>query len=182
MKILGIETSCDDTSAAVLDGRDILSNVVSSQDDVHAEYGGIVPELAARSHLESIQPVIRKAMADASVEFGDLDGIAVTSGPGLVGSLLVGVSAAQGLALRSGKPLYGINHLEGHVLSPLVGDDAVDLETPFLADAQARGHRTINGLGMLLHQGPPAWKRWFGLEPTVTDDLRALMEESIRGD
>lgn len=143
MKILGIETSCDDTSAAVLDGRDILSNVVSSQDDVHAEYGGIVPELAARSHLESIQPVIRKAMADANVEFGDLDCIAVTSGPGLVGSLLVGVSAAQGLALRSGKPLYGINHLEGHVLSPLVGDDAVDLETPFLALIVSGGHTAL---------------------------------------
>jgi len=143
VKVLGIETSCDDTSAAVLDDRAILSNVVSSQDDVHAAYGGVVPELAARSHLESVQPVIRKAMADAGVEFGDLDSIAVTSGPGLVGSLLVGVSVAQGLALRSGRPLVGVNHLEGHVLSPLIGEKAVELETPFLALLVSGGHTAL---------------------------------------
>lgn len=143
MKVLGIETSCDDTSAAILDGLTILSNVVSSQDDVHAAYGGVVPELAARSHLENVQPVIRKAMDDAGVEFGDLDYIAVTSGPGLVGSLLVGVSVAQGLALRSGRPLLGVNHLEGHVLSPLIGEKAVELETPFLALIVSGGHTAL---------------------------------------
>jgi len=140
VKILGIETSCDDTSAAVVEDRHVLSNVLASQDALHAPYGGVVPELAARRHLETISSVIRRALTDASCSIEDIDAIAVTRGPGLVGSLLVGVAAAQGLALRSGLPLLGINHLEGHALSPLVHND---LELPFLAMLVSGGHSAI---------------------------------------
>ena len=140
MKILGIETSCDDTSAAVVtDGR-VLSNVVASQDSIHAEYGGVVPELAARGHLETIQRVIRKSLADADISFGEIDTIAVTRGPGLVGSLLVGLAAAQGLGLRIDVPVYGVNHLEGHILSPLLEKD---LPPPFLALLVSGGHSAL---------------------------------------
>ncbi len=140
MVILGIETSCDDTSAAVVcDGR-VLSSVVSSQDDVHAEFGGVVPELAARRHLESIQAIVAKAVRDSGVQYSDLDAVAATRGPGLVGSLLVGLAAAEGLALRLGVPLLGVNHLEGHVLSPLI--DA-ELECPFLCLLVSGGHTSL---------------------------------------
>ena len=120
MIVLGIETSCDDTSASVVADARVLSNIVSSQDDVHEAYGGVVPELAARRHLESIQAIVARAIESAGVAFGDLDAVAVTRGPGLVGSLLVGMAAAEGIALRLGVPLFGVNHLEGHVLSPLI--------------------------------------------------------------
>ncbi len=116
MRILGIETSCDETAAAVIeDGRVILSNVVASQADIHARYGGIVPEVASRQHLLTIMPVVRSALETAQVELDSLDGIAVTYGPGLAGSLLVGVNAAKGLAVARGLPFVGINHLEGHI-------------------------------------------------------------------
>ena len=140
MRILGLETSCDDTSAAVVDDLDILSNVIASQDAVHADYGGVVPELAARKHLETIDRVIERAMELADQDFDDLDAIAVTRGPGLVGSLLVGIAAAEGLGVRTGLPVIGVNHLEGHVLSPLVG---ADLELPFLAMLVSGGHSAI---------------------------------------
>jgi N6-L-threonylcarbamoyladenine synthase len=140
VKILGIETSCDDTSAAVVDGATILSNVTASQDDIHAEFGGVVPELAARRHLETIERVINRALECATVAVSDLDAIAVTRGPGLVGSLLVGLSVARGLGLRSGRPVIGVNHLEGHVLSPLIG---AELATPFLAMLVSGGHTAI---------------------------------------
>src|SRR5436190_5484011 len=111
MVVLGIESSCDETAAAVLsDGRRILSSVVASQDDVHAPYGGVVPELASRRHLEVIVPVIDRALSDASVRLADLDGIVVTQGPGLVGSLLVGASMAKALAWVHRLPLVGVNH------------------------------------------------------------------------
>src|SRR5436853_882184 len=114
--ILGIESSCDETAAAVLvDGRRVLSSVVASQDDVHAPYGGVVPELASRRHLEMIVPVVEKALKDAGVGLGDLDGIAVTQGPGLVGSLLVGCSLANTLAWVPGLPLIGGHHLAGRI-------------------------------------------------------------------
>jgi len=140
VRVLGIETSCDDTSAAVVEGRRVLSNVLASQDTLHAPYGGVVPELAARRHLETISAVIRRALADAAVAIDDIDAIAVTRGPGLVGSLLVGVAAAQGLALSGGRRLVGINHLEGHALSPLLHSD---LEMPFLAMLVSGGHSAI---------------------------------------
>ncbi len=116
MKVLGIESSCDETAAAVVeDGARVLSNVIASQVEVHARYGGIVPEVASRQHLLQIGPVIRKAMADAGVSWDDLDAIAVTRGPGLAGSLVVGVSAAKAISLATGLPLTGVNHLEGHI-------------------------------------------------------------------
>ena len=116
MRLLGIETSCDETAVAVIeDGRRIISNVVATQADIHAGFGGIVPEAASRQHLLTIVPVVRRALEAAGVELADLDGVAVTNGPGLAGSLLVGVNAAKGLALSAGLPLLGVNHLEGHI-------------------------------------------------------------------
>lgn len=118
MKILGIESSCDETSAAVVEnGKTMLSNVVASQVDLHAEQGGVFPELASRAHVEAIAPVVAQALRDANTTIDEVDAIAVTRGPGLIGSLLVGVNYAKGLALMTGKPLLGINHLEGHVYS-----------------------------------------------------------------
>ncbi len=116
MKILGIETSCDETAAAVVeDGVSILSNQIASQVEIHARYGGIVPEVASRQHILAIIPILKQAMAEAKVTWSDLDGIAVTIGPGLAGSLLVGVNAAKAIALAHGLPITGVNHLEGHI-------------------------------------------------------------------
>src|SRR6266704_818002 len=115
-RILGIESSCDETAAAIVaDGRDILSSVVASQMDIHRKYGGVVPELASREHLRQIVPVVREALAQAGLSYADIDAIGVTQGPGLVGSLLVGVTYGKVLALELGKPLVPVNHLEGHV-------------------------------------------------------------------
>ncbi|HTF91394.1 MAG TPA: tRNA (adenosine(37)-N6)-threonylcarbamoyltransferase complex transferase subunit TsaD, partial [Verrucomicrobiae bacterium] len=111
MIVLGVETSCDDTAAAVLqDGRTILANVVSSQDQVHGPYGGVVPELASRQHIKSVLPIVDAALKNAGTTLDDVDGIAVTYGPGLVGSLLVGLSMAKALAFRTGIPYVGVNH------------------------------------------------------------------------
>ena len=116
IKVLGIETSCDETAAAVVeDGRWVLSNIVASQVELHSRYGGIVPEVASRQHVIEIAPIIARAMEDASVSLEELDAVAVTSGPGLAGSLLVGANFAKALAFSLGKPLLGINHLEGHI-------------------------------------------------------------------
>ena len=116
MKILGIETSCDETAAAVIeDGRYIHSNVVASQATLHARYGGIVPEIASRQHMVTIVPVLRQALEEASLEAHELDGVAVTHGPGLAGALLIGVNAAKGFALSNELPFIGLNHLEGHI-------------------------------------------------------------------
>ncbi|MBA7633107.1 tRNA N6-adenosine threonylcarbamoyltransferase [subsurface metagenome] len=116
MKILGIETSCDETAAAVVeDGIRILSNQIASQVELHARYGGIVPEVASRQHILAIIPILKQAMAEAKATWDDLDGIAVTIGPGLAGSLLVGVNVAKAIALAQGLPITGVNHLEGHI-------------------------------------------------------------------
>jgi tRNA N6-adenosine threonylcarbamoyltransferase len=140
--VLGIESSCDETAAAVLaDGRRVLSNVVASQDDVHAPYGGVVPELASRRHIEVIVPVVDRALADAGVRLGDLDGIAVTCGPGLVGSLLVGGSMAKALAWVHGLPLVGVNHLEGHIYASFLTEDPP--EHPFIALVVSGGHTAL---------------------------------------
>mgnify|MGYP001006358336 FL=1 len=121
MIILGIESSCDETSAAVVeDGKRLLSNVVNSQVDIHAEYGGVVPEVAARSHIEVINPVIRQALRDANVTWDDIDAIAVAYAPGLIGSLLVGVLAARTLAELHNKPLYPVHHVEGHIYANFI--------------------------------------------------------------
>lgn len=136
MKILGIETSCDETAAAVVEnGSKIISNVVASQIDIHARYGGIVPEVASRQHLLAIIPVINEAMVEAEVFWQDIDGIAVTYGPGLAGSLLVGVNVAKAIALAQQLPIAGVNHLEAHIYanwlsSPLNGEDRVRKEIP----------------------------------------------------
>jgi N6-L-threonylcarbamoyladenine synthase len=114
--ILGIETSCDETAAAVVeDGQRILSNIVASQIDIHRRYGGVFPEVASRQHILSITPVIKETMDAAGVSWDGLEGVAVTYGPGLAGSLLVGVNAAKGIALGCGLPLLGINHIEAHL-------------------------------------------------------------------
>lgn len=131
MKILGIESSCDETSAAVVeDGRRLLSNVVASSMDLHVQYGGVVPEIAARSHIESVLPVIHQALTDASCTWDDIDGIAVTYGAGLGGSLLVGVLTARTLAITHKKPLYAINHVEGHVYANFITETSLPDYTP----------------------------------------------------
>ena len=128
MKILGIESSCDETAAAIVeDGHRLLSNVVHSQIDIHAVYGGVVPEVAARSHIEVINPVIQKALSDAAVTWDDIDAIAVTYAPGLIGSLLVGTLAARTLALTKNKPLYPIHHVEAHVYANFIDEQAEHL-------------------------------------------------------
>ena len=117
-RILGIETSCDETAAAVVEnGREILSSVVASQADLHAQFGGIFPEVASRQHILAIYPIVDQALKEAHLKLADLDGIAVTRGPGLPGSLVVGINMAKGLSIGSGLPLLGINHLEGHLYS-----------------------------------------------------------------
>jgi N6-L-threonylcarbamoyladenine synthase len=142
MIVLGIESSCDETAAAVLaDGRRVLSSVVASQDDVHAPYGGVVPELASRRHLEVVVPVVERALGDAGVKLGDLDGLAVTQGPGLVGSLLIGLSVAKSLAYVHRKPLVGVNHLEGHIYAAFLTEDPP--EHPFLALVVSGGHTAL---------------------------------------
>lgn len=125
MKILGIESSCDETAASVIeDGKRLLSNVVHSQIDIHSQYGGVVPEVAARSHIEMINPVINKALSDAHCTWDDIDAIAVTYAPGLVGSLLVGTLAARTLAVLHNKPLYPIHHVEAHVYANFITEQS----------------------------------------------------------
>ncbi len=142
MIILGIETSCDETAAAVVaDGRRILSSVVSSQIDIHHPYGGVVPELASRKHIEAIVPVTTEALSKANLDLGQIDGIAVTQGPGLVGALLVGFSFAKGLARVLDIPWQGVNHLEGHLHSVFLGDDPPPI--PFAALLASGGHTSI---------------------------------------
>jgi N6-L-threonylcarbamoyladenine synthase len=142
MVVLGIESSCDETAAAVVaDGQRILSSVVASQDDVHAPFGGVVPELASRRHLEIMVPVVEQALRDAGARPADLDGIAVTHGPGLVGSLLVGCSVAKSMAYVHRKPLVGVNHLEGHIYAPFLTEDPP--EHPFLALVVSGGHTAL---------------------------------------
>ncbi len=144
IRILGIETSCDETAASVVgDGTTILSNVVASQTDLHAQYGGVFPEVASRAHIETICPVIREAMGTAHLSWDDLDAVAVTRGPGLAGSLLVGVNTAKGLALGRGLPLLGINHLEAHLYSVWLTEAAEGLEFPLLALIVSGGHTEL---------------------------------------
>ena len=142
MKVLGIETSCDETAAAVVvDGTQTLSSVVSSQVDLHAAFGGVVPELASRAHVELLTPVIAEAMLEAGVEGRDLGAVAATVGPGLVGSLLVGLSAAKALALVWGVPFVGVNHLEGHIYASFLEEP--DLEPPLVVLLVSGGHTML---------------------------------------
>ncbi|MCR5633851.1 MAG: tRNA (adenosine(37)-N6)-threonylcarbamoyltransferase complex transferase subunit TsaD [Lachnospiraceae bacterium] len=137
--ILSIESSCDETSAAVVkNGRQVLSNVIHSQIDLHTLYGGVVPEIASRQHIEKVNQVIRKALLEAGVTLDDITAIAVTYGPGLVGALLVGVSAAKAIAFATGKPLIGVHHIEGHICANYIENK--DLEPPFHCLVVSGGH------------------------------------------
>ncbi|NLJ76080.1 MAG: tRNA (adenosine(37)-N6)-threonylcarbamoyltransferase complex transferase subunit TsaD [Peptococcaceae bacterium] len=142
VNILGIETSCDETAAAVVvDGAEIRSNIISSQVDVHQKFGGVVPEIASRKHLELITPVIEEAMEESGLKFADLDAVAVTYGPGLVGALLVGVAAAKALAYGLDLPLLGINHIEGHIYANFAVTP--DLEFPLVCLVVSGGHTDL---------------------------------------
>lgn len=137
LTILGIESSCDDTAAAVVRGNDILSSVVYGQTALHADFGGVVPEIAARAHAEKLDHAVEQAMADAGVSFAELDAIAVTAGPGLIGGVLSGVMCAKGLSAATGLPLIGVNHLAGHALTPRLTDR---ITFPYLMLLVSGGH------------------------------------------
>jgi N6-L-threonylcarbamoyladenine synthase len=142
MKVLGIETSCDETAASIVnDNREILSNVIVSQIEEHKKFGGVVPEIASRSHLLYLQKTVAKALIDANCKLKDVDAIAVTSGPGLIGGLLVGIMFAKGLSFSSNKPLLGINHLEGHALTARLTNKEVTF--PYLMLLVSGGHCQI---------------------------------------
>jgi N6-L-threonylcarbamoyladenine synthase len=148
LRILGIETSCDETAASVVeDGRIILSNVVASQADLHAQYGGVFPEVASRQHIRTIYPVIEQAVHQAHLSLQDINAIAVTRGPGLPGSLVVGMNTAKGVALASGLPLVGVNHLEAHIYSAWLfraeGDPVPEPQFPLLALVVSGGHTEL---------------------------------------
>src|SRR4051794_33076293 len=141
-RILGIETSCDETAAAVVTGEgEIMANVVASQADLHRQFGGGVPEIASRRHLELISPVVKEALEEAGSTLAEIDAVAVTAGPGLIGALLVGVSAAKGLAWGRGLPLVPVNHLHGHVASLFL--KPLDLEPPFTCLLASGGHTLL---------------------------------------
>jgi N6-L-threonylcarbamoyladenine synthase len=149
LTLLGIETSCDETAAAVVRGAapgpgEILSNIVFSQIEAHAPYGGVVPEIASRAHLEILDGVIERALDDANLTLADLDGIAVTAGPGLIGGVMVGLTTAKGLALGAGKPLVAVNHLMGHALTARLTHG---VEFPFLLLLVSGGHCQLVGVG-----------------------------------
>ncbi|WP_292833332.1 tRNA (adenosine(37)-N6)-threonylcarbamoyltransferase complex transferase subunit TsaD [Microbacterium sp.] len=139
--VLGIETSCDETGIGIVRGRTLLSNTIASSMDEHARYGGVVPEVAARAHLEALQPAIEAAVAEAGIRLDELDAVAVTSGPGLAGALMVGVGAAKGLSVSLGKPLYAVNHLVGHIAADLLTGD--DVEYPTVALLVSGGHTSL---------------------------------------
>ena len=140
--VLGIETSCDETGIGIVRGRELLANVIASSMDEHARYGGVVPEVAARAHLEALRPALTEAVATAGIQLSDLDAVAVTSGPGLSGALMVGVGAAKALALSLDKPLYAVNHLVGHVGADVLGEEG-PLEYPTIALLVSGGHTSL---------------------------------------
>lgn len=151
MLVLGVESSCDEMAAAVVRGREILSSIVEGQGDVHGPYGGVVPELASRDHARSVSGVAAAALERAGLEASDLDGVAVTAGPGLIGSLLVGLSFGKALAFRLGVPVVGVHHLEGHLVSAELADP--DLVPPYLGLVVSGGHTALYRIDAA---GPPA--------------------------
>ena len=156
LNILGIETSCDETAAGVVaDGRVLMSNVISSQIDLHAKYGGVVPELASRQHVRDLIPVLEQAAADADLSLEDMDAIAVTYGPGLAGSLITGVNAAKAISYSLGIPLIGVNHLEGHIYASWLTKTELEKDPGFpLACLVASGGHT----DLLLMEGHGKYK------------------------
>ncbi|WP_394147199.1 tRNA (adenosine(37)-N6)-threonylcarbamoyltransferase complex transferase subunit TsaD [Shewanella atlantica] len=145
MRVLGIETSCDETGVAVFDDEQgLLSHTLYSQVKLHADYGGVVPELASRDHVRKIVPLVKQALADANCTLDDIDGVAYTKGPGLVGALLVGACVGRSLAYSWGKPAVGVHHMEGHLLAPMLEDDVP--EFPFLALLVSGGHSMLVGV------------------------------------
>lgn len=150
IRILAIETSCDETAAAVVrNGREVISNVISSQIELHTEYGGVVPELASRKHIENINAVIREAIEKAKMSLGEMDAIAVTNGPGLVGALLVGVAEAKSIAFALQKPLIGVHHIEGHIAANYI--EHRKLKPPFLCLIVSGGHTQLAMIKDYLH-------------------------------
>jgi N6-L-threonylcarbamoyladenine synthase len=170
MRILGIETSCDETAAAVVDGeRRILSDCVLSQTAEHRPYGGVVPEIAARSHVEHVDGLVRQAMADAGIGFADLDAIAVTAGPGLIGGVMVGLVTGKALAAAAGKPLVAVNHLEGHALTARLTDDVA---FPYLLLLVSGGHCQL-----LLVLGVGRYRR---LGTTIDDAIGEAFDKTAK--
>jgi N6-L-threonylcarbamoyladenine synthase len=141
--VLGIESSCDETGVGIVRGRTLLANVIASSMDAHALYGGVVPEIAARAHLEALRGTLDEALATAGVTYADIDAIAVATGPGLAGALMVGVGAAKALAVALGKPIYGVNHLVGHVGADRLREDGGEIELPTIALLVSGGHTSL---------------------------------------
>ena len=169
--VLGIESSCDETAAALVTGsRVILAQRIASQDEAHRPYGGVVPEIAARAHVERLTPLIEAVLADAGMTLADVDAIAATAGPGLIGGVMVGLVTAKALAMASGKPLIAINHLEGHALSPRLADPT--LAFPYLLLLVSGGHCQI-----LLVEGVGAYRR---LATTIDDALGEAFDKTAK--
>jgi N6-L-threonylcarbamoyladenine synthase len=171
VKVLGIETSCDETAVAVVeDGRTVRSNVISSQIDIHSRFGGVVPELASRAHLEALNPLMQEALERAGTSFRELDGVAVTVGPGLVGALLVGIAGAKAVALATRAPLIGVNHLEGHIYANFVEHGPP--EPPYVCLVVSGGHT------MLVHM--PEEHRYEVLGQTLDDAAGEAFDKIAR--
>jgi len=170
VRILGIETSCDETAVAVLDDGEVRSNLISSQTDLHARFGGVVPEVAARAHVQALTPLLDEALERAGTRFSDLDGVAVTVGPGLVGALLVGMAAAKSVALAAGIPFVGVNHLEGHIWANFLEHGAP--EPPYVCLIVSGGHT------MLVHM--PEVHRYEVLGQTVDDAAGEAFDKIAR--
>lgn len=169
--VLGIESSCDETAAAlVTGGRVILAQRIASQDEAHRPYGGVVPEIAARAHVERLAPIIGEVLAEAGMTLGDLDSVAATAGPGLIGGVMVGLVTAKALAMASDKPLIAINHLEGHALSPRLADST--LEFPYLLLLVSGGHCQL-----LVVEGVGRYRR---LATTIDDALGEAFDKSAK--
>lgn len=169
--VLGIESSCDETAAAlVTDGRVIVAQRIASQDEAHRPYGGVVPEIAARAHAEILTPLIEATLADAGMTLADVDAVAATAGPGLIGGVMVGLVTAKALAMASDKPLIAINHLEGHALSPRLADET--LEFPYLLLLASGGHCQL-----LLVEGVGAYRR---LATTIDDALGEAFDKTAK--
>jgi N6-L-threonylcarbamoyladenine synthase len=170
VRVLGIETSCDETAVAVLDGDRVAANLIATQVDLHARFGGVVPEVASRAHVEALTPLVDEALERAGLGFGDLDGVAVTIGPGLVGALLVGIAAAKAVSLASGAPLVGVNHLEGHVYANFLEHGPP--EPPYVCLIVSGGHT------MLVHM--PEEHRYRVLGQTVDDAAGEAFDKIAR--